>query len=169
MKKSNFLHNEEAFTLIEVLAVLAISSIILGAIFSLYIFAFSGHNQAQDIVLEQQDLLLIKNYFDNELKNANEIELMSSLPGEFEDEYSYIYIDENSILLKNNSVDKKLAEDISSLDFTINKNPNEESYYNYSLVYTINDNYQYTMILNNLKEYNTSSTQNRSIIRYKQP
>ncbi|MFW5981590.1 MAG: PilW family protein [Halanaerobiaceae bacterium] len=166
----NYLQKEDGVTLLELLAVIAISSIVLAAIFSLYIFAFDGYNQAQDIVLEQQDLLLIKNYFDSELKNAEEVELMSTIPVDFEEEFNYIYFDDNSMFLRNQSGEKEIAKNsIASLEFTINKNSNEDSHYNYSLVYNINDKHQNTMILNNLNEYDSTNTTSKSIIRYKQP
>ncbi|MEJ6950042.1 PilW family protein [Natronospora cellulosivora (SeqCode)] len=164
----HILKNEKGFTLIELLAAIAISGIILSIIASLFIFVFNGFDAAQNLVLEQEDLLLIKNRFDNELKNAVNIDLLTSLPDELDDNFNYIFLSDDVLILNSNSRRRIIAqENINSLNFNISENNNPDSHYRFSLDYTINGQHEFTMILNNLQELN--SGQNGEIIRYSHP
>lgn len=167
-KSLNKFNQEDGFTLLELLAAIAISAIILTAIYSLFTFAFNGFNTANDLVMKQQDLLLVKNYFDVELKHAEDLEILSSVPGSLDASLNYIYLDNDSIRIVNDSGSRQIARDsVETLNFEIKSNNNSDSFYNYSLEYTINDKHQSTMILSNLKEY--TAGQNNSVIAYRKP
>ncbi len=157
---------EDGFTIVEILAAIAIAGILLTVIGSLYIFAFNGHNEVQELAMRQQDIILVKNYFNRELSNATEINLLPSLPSPIDSSFNYIYLDNNSIIHKDNSGNKTITSNMEALNFKIIEN-STSGLYNYHLEYIVNNLDISSIILNNLSEY--SSSQNESIIQYKKP
>lgn len=165
IKTSKSFNEEKGFTVVEILSVIAISGIILTTISSLYMSTFNGYNEAQKIVLEQQNITTIKNYFDLELRNAVDLKLLTSLPAELDSNYNYIYIDNTSLYLKNNSANKIISNNINTLQYEIIEN--NTGSYNYYLKYTLNNQYISTLILNNIQVYNLD--QSGAVIAYKKP
>lgn len=165
-KINHLLKDEQGITLVEVLMAITLSSILLTTIGSLYVFSFRTFNEVQELTNNQHKIYSIHSYIQRDLRNATEINILSSLPSPVDNSYNYIYMENGSVFILDNDT-KSIANDIDSLNFEVIENTRSNNFYQFSLKYTINNENETTLILNNIGEYH--SGQNESIIQYKTP
>ncbi|MFW6022192.1 MAG: PilW family protein [Halanaerobiaceae bacterium] len=158
---------QDGFTLVELLISLAISGILMTLIGSLYISYFSTYDKIQDMSSIQQDISVIDMAINKELRNAVNIDLLSSLP-ESRDGTSYIYVSKNNIFIETPDWTNSFGtNNIESLKFNIINSNLSNPDNKYILEYTINNKYTSTILLNNVSFFD--GTSEHSIISYEKP
>lgn len=148
---------DAGFTLIELLTVIAVSGILLTAVFSILISGFGNFKLGSNKAEIQSDIRLVENILQNELRNVVLFKIASSEPPPVSNNDNSIKeIDikkgeDNLYYFSHNG--RKVTGNIFN-DISISKN---KSLLNIELIFDKKDNYQIKISLNNLAEDDINS------------
>ncbi len=141
---------KKGFTLIELMVSIAIASIIVLMLYSIFNYNLKAFNKASDAMDEQANLRLVSYKLTNQLRNIGYIDLDNDVTPPVSPTDSYIYLDSNQIKLTNAGGTSTFAENIiSDVEFGLKRNELER----YVLtVHVKGDVHSYTtdILLNNI-------------------
>jgi len=113
----------EGFTLIELIISIAISSIIMLMLFSVFNYNLKTFSKASEAMEEQANLRLVSYKLTNQLRNIGYIDLDSDKTTPTVVTDSYIYLENNQIKVGNESGISGFADDIiNDVEFNLSKN-----------------------------------------------
>lgn len=158
--------NNKGITLIELIVVMAIMSLIFGAVFSVYLAGQRTFTKTRNQVDVQQNLRRVTNEIVKELAFARDWELLENIPTSFNPSYNYIYV-ENQILYIRRSGDLEVFDEI---EYTISLTKTLDSLLGLRLEGRLNDHYFF--IETEIRKLNEGvftdrgSTSDRILIKY---
>ncbi len=137
--------NNNGFTLVELLVVIAVSGILLTAVYFLLISGFNNFYLGTDRAKIQSDIRLVENILNNELRNVECIEIASL--GECTDfDSSFILESEDGLLYFLNQNGRRITEDIfTNIYFEVKSN----NIFELVLAFDKRELYKINMFLNN--------------------
>lgn len=147
----------DGFTLVEVLAALLLYTVLIGSVFSLYLFGVNAYQTGAARLDLQQNVRLAVDFISRELRYANELEIVSAeeiryrYPGE-PARYTLKYKNSEIVHLRGN-VENKVAYSIKTLSFDWDE---EDKLLYFNIKGTDNNGYTYVarsaVCLQNLRE-----------------
>lgn len=141
---------DDGFTLVELLTVIAVSGILLTAIFSVLISGYENFKFGSNKAEIQSDIRLVENILQDELRNAVLLKIASSKPSPVSNNSNPIKnIDikkgEDNLYYLNHNGRKITGNIFNDISISI-----DNSLLNIKLFFDKRDNYQIKIVLNNL-------------------
>lgn len=175
----NFFANNKGVTLMELLLSIALLGIVISAGYGLFYQGIRFFHISDNQIDVQREVWLVSDFITNELRNAVDIQLFSSIteanipePIPTNNDNNYIVLDNLMIkrLNKDGTADKT-SEMFTRLDFKLIKHTGGQNLVELTVgANKRNQDYELTteIYLNNLSEIDTTSAV-RHVIRYKKP
>lgn len=163
--------NIKGFTLIELIIALAIFSVVVFMAFSILVFGNKSFSNGTDRSDVQFDFRMTSSFITDELRNATEVQILSTMPATPTTGYNYIYISGKKIIsVKNgtstNKTDAVVDTPVNSL-FKITKLANNNNILEFNLMNTKNNvSIDSKVYFNNI---NGVADATGDVIRYKLP
>lgn len=165
--------DENGITLIELLAAIAITGMLVLLITTIYFYVFDSLHTGQDRLSLQRDARNILNTLATEIRFAAAVDLYD-LPQEITG-FSCIYIEDSVLKQKTNGVEKVISSNdnsINNISFKI-KEISEENYILSMRLIARRKNEEYELntelLLDNLETYSGDLNTKRNVICYQNP